>query len=152
MCNFETGHYIDYAKMQATLDIVRSRLNRPLTDAEKLLYSHLDDPQQDLERGESLLNLRPDRVFSHDATAQMVILQFMSAGISMVATPTTVHCDHLITAKVEAIEDLGTAMNANKEVYSFLSSACAKYIIGFWKPGSWIMHQVRRWCRRGALS
>lgn len=129
--------------MSENLAIVRSRLNRPLTYAEKILYSHLDDPQgQEIERGKSYLKLRPDRVACQDATAQMAILQFMSAGMPSVATPTTVHCDHLIEAQAGGEKDLARAQDINKEVYDFLSSSCAKYNIGFWKPGSGIIHQI----------
>lgn len=143
MTNWEKGHYINYAKMNENLGIVRSRLNRPLTYAEKILYSHLDDPHgQDIERGASYLKLRPDRVACQDATAQMAILQFMSAGMDKVATPTTVHCDHLIEAQIGGEKDLERAQNINKEVYDFLSTSCAKYDIGFWKPGSGIIHQI----------
>ncbi|KAF2170549.1 hypothetical protein M409DRAFT_19369 [Zasmidium cellare ATCC 36951] len=143
MTNWEKGHYINYAGMNENLNIVRSRLNRPLTYAEKILYSHLDDPHgQDIERGKSYLKLRPDRVACQDATAQMAILQFMSAGMPSVATPTTVHCDHLIEAQVGGEKDLERAYNINKEVYDFLSTSCAKYNIGFWKPGSGIIHQI----------
>ena len=129
--------------MSENLDIVRSRLNRPLTLAEKILYSHLDDPRgQDIERGVSYLRLRPDRVACQDATAQMAILQFMSAGLPKVATPSTVHCDHLIEAQIGGERDLARAESTNKEVYDFLSSACAKYGLGFWRPGSGIIHQI----------
>lgn len=108
MTNWEKGHYINYAGMNETLNIVRKRLNnRPLTYAEKILYSHLDDPHnQDIERGKSYLKLRPDRVACQDATAQMAILQFMSSGMDAVATPSTVHCDHLIEAQVGGEKDL----------------------------------------------
>jgi aconitate hydratase len=100
MTNWEKGNYINYKKMSENLQVVRSRLNRPLTLAEKVLYSHLDNPhEQDIERGTSYLKLRPDRVACQDATAQMAILQFMSAGMPSVATPSTVHCDHLIYVK-----------------------------------------------------
>lgn len=129
--------------MSENLAIVRSRLNRPLAYAEKILYSHLDDPHgQDIERGVSYLKLRPDRVACQDATAQMAILQFMSAGMPSVANPTTVHCDHLIEAQIGGAKDLERAVGINKEVYDFLASACAKYNIGFWKPGSGIIHQI----------
>ena len=132
-----------YRKMYENLQIVRDRLKRPLTYAEKILYSHLDDPHgQEIERGVSYLKLRPDRVACQDATAQMAILQFMSAGMPSVATPTTVHCDHLIEAQVGGEKDLARAQDINKEVYSFLSTACAKYNIGFWRPGSGIIHQI----------
>jgi len=143
MTNWEKGHYINYAGMNETLNIVRARLNRPLTYAEKILYSHLDDPHgQDIERGKSYLKLRPDRVACQDATAQMAILQFMSAGMPSVATPSTVHCDHLIEAQIGGEKDLERAYSINKEVYDFLSTSCAKYNIGFWKPGSGIIHQI----------
>ncbi|OGE55439.1 hypothetical protein PENARI_c004G09287 [Penicillium arizonense] len=143
MTNHETGHYINYKKMSENLDIVRSRLQRPLTYAEKVLYSHLDDPHgQDIQRGASYLKLRPDRVACQDATAQMAILQFMSAGMDSVQTPTTVHCDHLIEAQIGGDKDLARANEINKEVYDFLASATAKYNIGFWKPGSGIIHQI----------
>ncbi|KAF2144673.1 uncharacterized protein K452DRAFT_316616 [Aplosporella prunicola CBS 121167] len=139
----EQGNYINYAKMAENLSIVRNRLNRPLTYAEKILYSHLDDPHgQEIERGTSYLKLRPDRVACQDATAQMAILQFMSAGMPSVATPTTVHCDHLIEAQVGGEKDLERAQSINKEVYDFLSTSCAKYNIGFWRPGSGIIHQI----------
>jgi hypothetical protein len=143
MTNWETGHYINYKKMSENLAIVRGRLNRPLTYAEKILYSHLDDPHgQEIERGKSYLKLRPDRVACQDATAQMAILQFMSAGMPSVATPTTVHCDHLIEAQIGGPKDLARAKDINKEVYDFLSTSCAKYNIGFWRPGSGIIHQI----------
>ena len=143
MTNWEKGHYINYQKMNENLQIVRQRLNRPLTYAEKILYSHLDDPHgQEIERGKSYLKLRPDRVACQDATAQMAILQFMSAGMPSVATPTTVHCDHLIEAQIGGEKDLERAQQINKEVYDFLSTSCAKYNIGFWRPGSGIIHQI----------
>ncbi|KAK8123815.1 Aconitate hydratase- mitochondrial protein 2 [Apiospora kogelbergensis] len=141
--NWEDNNFINYKKMSENLSVVRSRLNRPLTYAEKILYSHLDNPhEQDIERGVSYLRLRPDRVACQDATAQMAILQFMSAGMPSVANPTTVHCDHLIEAQIGGEKDLERAVSINKEVYDFLSSACAKYNIGFWKPGSGIIHQI----------
>lgn len=141
--NWEEGNFINYKKMSENLAIVRSRLNRPLTYAEKILYSHLDDPEgQDISRGNSYLKLRPDRVACQDATAQMAILQFMSAGMPSVANPSTVHCDHLIEAQIGGEKDLDRAVSINEEVYNFLSSACAKYNIGFWKPGSGIIHQI----------
>lgn len=143
MTNMEKGNYIDYQTMNEKLQIVRQRLNRPLTYAEKVLYSHLDDPHnQDIQRGKSYLKLRPDRVACQDATAQMAILQFMSAGMSSVATPTTVHCDHLIEAQIGGEKDLERAFEVNKEVFDFLSTSSAKYNIGFWKPGAGIIHQV----------
>jgi aconitate hydratase len=115
----------------------------PLTYAEKVLFSHLDDPEHGgLERGVDYTDYRPDRVAMQDATAQMAILQFMTAGLPEVAVPTTVHCDHLIQAHVGADADLTIANEANREVYDFLSSASQKYGMGFWKPGSGIIHQV----------
>ncbi len=103
----------------------------------------MEDPiNQDIVRGKSYLLLRPDRVACQDATAQMALLQFMSAGLPNVAVPSTVHCDHLIEAQVEGAADLARAKSLNKEVYDFLSSTCAKYGLGFWKPGSGIIHQI----------
>mmetsp|Transcript_3142 Transcript_3142/g.3066 ORF Transcript_3142/g.3066 Transcript_3142/m.3066 type:complete len:779 (+) Transcript_3142:26-2362(+) len=139
----ETHSFINYKKNLENVQIVKERLNRPLTYAEKLLYGHLDDPHgQDIERGVSYLKLRPDRVACQDATAQMAILQFMSAGMPQVATPSTVHCDHLIQAQIGGEKDLARAIDLNKEVFDFLSTACAKYDLGFWKPGSGIIHQI----------
>lgn len=141
--NWEEGNFINYKKMSENLAIVRKRLNRPLSYPEKILYSHLDDPEgQDIERGVSYLKLRPDRVACQDATAQMAILQFMSAGMDQVANPSTVHCDHLIEAQIGGEKDLARAISTNEEVYNFLSTACAKYNIGFWRPGSGIIHQI----------
>jgi len=132
-----------YEKLLKNLEVVKSRLNRPLTLSEKVLYSHLDDPQgQDIVRGESYLRLRPDRVAMQDATAQMAMLQFISSGLPKVAVPSTIHCDHLIQAQVEGVADLERAKNINKEVYNFLATAGAKYGVGFWKPGSGIIHQI----------
>lgn len=111
--------------------------------SEKVVYGHLDDAEnQDIVRGKSYLKLRPDRVACQDATAQMALLQFMSAGLPTVAVPTTVHCDHLIQAQVGGAKDLARAIDINKEVYDFLASASAKYGIGFWRPGSGIIHQI----------
>lgn len=139
----EDHSFINYKKHLENVNIVRERLGRPLTYAEKVLYGHLDDPHhQEIERGVSYLKLRPDRVACQDATAQMAILQFMSAGMPSVATPTTVHCDHLIQAQVGGAKDLARAIDLNKEVYDFLATATAKYNIGFWKPGSGIIHQI----------
>lgn len=139
----EDHSFINYKKNLENVNIVKQRLNRPLTYAEKLLYGHLDNPhEQDIERGVSYLKLRPDRVACQDATAQMAILQFMSAGMPQVATPSTVHCDHLIQAQIGGVKDLARAIDLNKEVFDFLASACAKYNLGFWKPGSGIIHQI----------
>lgn len=143
MSNLEKNKYLDYTKLEQNLKIVRDRLQHPLTLAEKLVYGHLDDPKnQDIVRGSSYLRLRPDRVACQDATAQMALLQFMSAGLPTVAVPTTVHCDHLIEAQIGGEKDLARAFQQNKEVYDFLSTCSAKYDIGFWKPGSGIIHQI----------
>ncbi|KAJ7176671.1 aconitase family-domain-containing protein [Mycena filopes] len=143
MSLLEKGAYINYQRIEDNLVIVRERLRRPLTLSEKILYGHLDDPQgQDIERGVSYLKLRPDRVACQDATAQMALLQFMSAGMPTAAVPTTVHCDHLIEAQVGGVKDLARAISINKEVYDFLATATAKYGLGFWKPGSGIIHQI----------
>ncbi len=132
-----------YARSRQRLQIVRKRLGRPLTYAEKVVFGHLDDPTaQDLTRGVSMLALRPDRVAMQDATAQMAILQFMQARIPRTAVPTTVHCDHLIRAHRGAQADQLVAETENREVYDFLRTAAAKYGMGFWKPGSGIIHQV----------
>ncbi|MBI1910002.1 MAG: aconitate hydratase [Deltaproteobacteria bacterium] len=132
-----------YERMEKNLAIVRKRLGRPLSLAEKILYGHLDNPEkEDLIPGKSFLSLRPDRVAMQDATAQMALLQFMSAGRLETAVPTTVHCDHLIRAHAGAASDLKTALTENEEVYHFLESASQKHGIGFWRPGSGIIHQV----------
>ncbi|MBU0741553.1 aconitate hydratase [bacterium] len=132
-----------YEKSRARLAVVRARLGRPLTLAEKILFGHLDDPAgQELARGEATLALRPDRVAMQDATAQMAILQFMQAGRDETAVPTTVHCDHLLLAHKGAAYDKAHALDANREVYDFLSSAADRYGMGFWKPGSGIIHQI----------
>lgn len=133
-----------HARLAERVPLLRERLGRPLTLAEKIVYSHLDDLDTvtDIERGASYLKLRPDRVAMQDATAQMALLQFMLAGMDEVAVPSTVHCDHLITAHAGAAEDLTLAQRQNKEVYDFLESCSARYGIGFWAPGSGIIHQT----------
>jgi aconitate hydratase len=133
-----------YAQMPDRISAARTLLGRPLTLTEKILYSHLFDgmPTQVFERGKSYVDFSPDRVAMQDATAQMALLQFMQAGRPKVAVPSTVHCDHLITAKSNAKEDLDRAVKGNQEVYDFLSSVSNKYGIGFWKPGAGIIHQV----------
>ena len=132
-----------YERSRRQLDVMRKRLGRPLTLAEKVLFGHLADPEnQVLERGEATLALNPDRVAMQDATAQMAILQFMQAGRDQAAVPTTVHCDHLLLARKGAEYDKAHALDVNKEVYDFLSSAAARYNMGFWKPGSGIIHQI----------
>lgn len=135
--------YLPYEKLVKNLEVVKKRLGRPLTMSEKVLYSHLDDPKgQDIQRGTSYLRLRPDRVAMQDATAQMAMLQFISSGLKRVAVPSTIHCDHLIEAQVGGGPDLARAKQLNEEVYNFLQTAGAKYGVGFWKPGSGIIHQI----------
>ena len=132
-----------YATLAERATLGRQRLGRPLTLTEKVLINHLVDPQdEEIERGASYNDFNPDRVAMQDATAQMALLQFMTAGLPEVAVPSTVHCDHLIQAKVGASIDLGVAVDTNREVYDFLKSVSAKYQIGFWGPGSGIIHQV----------
>mgnify|MGYP003575495306 CR=1 FL=1 len=133
-----------YARMGSRVEAARKAVGKPLTLTEKILYSHLwsGETTQAFERGVSYVDFAPDRVAMQDATAQMALLQFMQAGRPQVAVPSTVHCDHLIQAKVGAAEDLQTANTTNKEVYDFLSSVSNKYGIGFWKPGAGIIHQV----------
>jgi aconitate hydratase len=132
-----------YQKYEDRLALARERYGRPLTYAEKVLFAHLDDPDgAGLERGVDYTDYRPDRVAMQDATAQMAVLQFMLAGKDEVAVPTTIHCDHLIQAHVGADADLQLANETNREVYEFLRSAGQRYGMGFWKPGSGIIHQV----------
>lgn len=132
-----------YAEMPAKIEAARKLINKPLTLTEKILYAHLDKPATEaLKRGEDYVNFRPDRVAMQDATAQMALLQFMTCGRDTVAVPSTVHCDHLIQAKVEAATDLQTAIDTNKEVFDFLSSVSNRYGLGFWKAGAGIIHQV----------
>jgi aconitate hydratase len=140
-----TAEFIEaaYRKMEANIALVRSRLARPLTYAEKVLYGHLDNAAQaELVPGVSYIKTRPDRIALQDATAQMAILQFMLAGKDEAAVPVTVHCDHLIRAKKGAGPDLAMAKNDNREVYDFLSSASQRYGFGCWMPGAGIIHQV----------
>ena len=133
-----------YAAMPERIAAARKTVGRPLTLTEKILFSHLHQDQAlaAFERGNSYVDFAPDRVAMQDATAQMALLQFMQAGRPQVAVPSTVHCDHLITAKVGSNQDLNIAVESNKEVYDFLSSVSNKYGIGFWKPGAGIIHQV----------
>ncbi len=133
-----------YAEMPAKIETARKLLNKPLTLTEKILYSHLHSTQglEEFKRGNSYVDFAPDRVAMQDATAQMALLQFMQAGRPKVAVPSTVHCDHLITAKEGSATDLNTANSGNKEVYDFLASVSNKYGIGFWKPGAGIIHQI----------
>jgi aconitate hydratase len=132
-----------YGRLAERCAAGRATEGRPLTLTEKILWNHLDDPSTaGTERGRSYTDFRPDRVAMQDATAQMALLQFMTAGLPEVALPSTVHCDHLIQAKVGADVDLKFAEDVNSEVYEFLRTVSAKYGIGFWKPGSGIIHQV----------
>ena len=133
-----------YSNMGAKVLAARKAVKRPLTLTEKILYTHLwqGDATEAFERGKSYVDFAPDRVAMQDATAQMALLQFMQAGRTKVAVPSTVHCDHLIQAEVGANADLAKAKDQNKEVYDFLASVSNKYGIGFWKPGAGIIHQV----------
>ncbi|HEY4110999.1 aconitate hydratase [Puia sp.] len=132
-----------YGAMPAKVDAARKLVSKPLTLAEKILYSHLfETPKRAYDRGKDYVDFAPDRVAMQDATAQMALLQFMTCGRDKVAVPSTVHCDHLIQAKTGAVADLATAKDVNKEVYDFLASISNKYGIGFWKPGAGIIHQV----------
>ena len=132
-----------YSKMRANLAEVRRKQNKPLTLADKVLFSHLDDPRtSDLKAGESYLLLRPDRVALQDVLGQTVMLNFMQTLKDSVAVPTTVHCDHLIQARVEGGSDLLQSKQENEEVYDFLRNASAKFGVGFWGPGAGIIHQV----------
>ncbi|HEX3089929.1 MAG TPA: aconitase family protein, partial [Ilumatobacteraceae bacterium] len=131
-----------YETLAARCAAGRERFGRPLTLTEKILLNHLGDPSAPIERGGTYNDFHPDRVAMQDATAQMALLQFMTAGLPTTAVHSTVHCDHLISAKVGARIDLGVAIDTNKEVYDFLRSVSAKYGIGFWGPGSGIIHQV----------
>jgi aconitate hydratase len=132
-----------YSELNEKTEKIRSLLGRPMTYAEKVLYSHLwEIPSMEMTRGKDYADLTPDRVAMQDATAQMALLQFMSAGKKSTAVPSTVHCDHLIQARLGASEDLQAASDENKEVYDFLESVSQKYGIGFWRPGAGIIHQV----------
>ncbi|HMJ68082.1 MAG TPA: aconitate hydratase [Cyclobacteriaceae bacterium] len=133
-----------YSAMPGRIAAARKVVNKPLTLSEKILYSHLfaDQKLENFGRGKTYVDFKPDRVAMQDATAQMALLQFMSAGRPTVAVPSTVHCDHLIVAKTGAKEDLQVANAESREVFDFLSSVSNKYGIGFWKPGAGIIHQV----------
>ena len=132
-----------YQKMERKLEIVRQRLGRPLNLTDKVLLAHLDDPNsQELESGKSYILLRPDRVVFQDVLGQTGMLQFMQTKRTKAAVPTTIHCDHLIQARVEGESDLRASIEENKEVYDFLRTAAAKYGVGFWGPGAGIIHQV----------
>lgn len=133
-----------YAGLPERISVARRILNRPLSYAEKILYSHLFEPEkaEAFQRGKSYVDFAPDRVAMQDATAQMALLQFMNAGKRTTAVPSTVHCDHLILAHTNGKADLMASLNNNKEVFNFLESVSNKYGIGFWKPGAGIIHQV----------
>src|ERR1700745_1574436 len=132
-----------YATMGRNLTVVRRRLQRPLTLADKILLGHLDDPEnQELDPGKSSLLTRPDRVILQDVLGQTAMLQFMQTLREKVAAPTTIHCAHLIQARGEGESDLHQSLQENQEVYDFLRSAAAKYGLGFWGPGAGIIHQV----------
>ena len=132
-----------YETMNKNLQVVRRRLDRPLTLADKVLLSHLDNPEdQEMIAGKSYLYVRPDRVILQDVLGQSAMLQFMQTGRKKVAVPTTIHCDHLIEARVTGDLDLPASLAENNEVYDFLKSAAAKYGAGFWAPGAGIIHQV----------
>ena len=133
-----------YAGYPAKVEAARIVVNRPLTLTEKILYAHLwkGAATEIYERSKSYVDFAPDRVAMQDATAQMALLQFMQAGRTKVAVPSTVHCDHLIMAKDNSKSDLDRAVHESSEVYDFLASVCNKYGLGFWKPGAGIIHQV----------
>jgi aconitate hydratase len=133
-----------YDRMADRVDRARKMVGRPLTLSEKILYNHLWDgiPKESFKRGVDYVDFAPDRIACQDATAQMALLQFMQAGKKKVAVPTTVHCDHLIQARIGADKDLQEAINTSSEVFNFLASVSNKYGIGFWKPGAGIIHQV----------
>ncbi|HPQ57946.1 MAG TPA: aconitase family protein, partial [Flavobacteriales bacterium] len=133
-----------YDRFPARVKAAREVVGRPLTLSEKILYAHLWDGEAKTAfgRGKDYVEFAPDRVAMQDATAQMALLQFMTTGRKQVAVPSTVHCDHLIQARVGAAQDLQEALNKSNEVFSFLESVSNKYGIGFWKPGAGIIHQV----------
>ena len=121
-----------YGRLAQRVEAGRARLGRPLTLTEKILVNHLADPGEDVGRGTTYNDFNPDRVAMQDATAQMALLQFMTAGLPEAMVPSTVHCDHLISAKVGARIDMGVAVDTNREVYDFLRSVSAKYAFGVW--------------------
>jgi len=133
-----------YASLPEKINLIKNKLQRPLTLTEKILYAHLsvEEPLENYSRAIDYVNFSPDRVAMQDATAQMALLQLMNSGRQTVAVPSTVHCDHLIQAHVAAATDLQTANETNREVYDFLSAVSNKFGIGFWKPGAGIIHQV----------
>jgi len=133
-----------YKGIKSKTEHAKNILDRPLTYTEKVLFTHKvdDNSLEVLQKGSSYVDFNPDRVAMQDATAQMALLQFIMAGKQKVSIPTTVHCDHLIQAKVGAHKDILSAKDSNSEVYSFLESVSKKYGIGFWEPGAGIIHQV----------
>ena len=133
-----------YQQIKKKVDKAREINQSPLTLSEKILYSHLwnSELNSPFKRGEDYVDFAPDRIACQDATAQMALLQFMQAGKSRVAVPTTVHCDHLIQASIGATKDLQASLNNSNEVFNFLETVSNKYGIGFWKPGAGIIHQV----------
>ena len=132
-----------YEQLDKNISNVKSKISKPLTLTEKILYAHTDAKvTKEFLRGKDYVDFRPDRVAMQDATAQMALLQFMMAGKKKVAVPSTVHADHLIQAKTDSFYDLKNALDVNSEVFDFLSSVSNKYGIGFWKPGAGIIHQV----------
>ncbi|HWY35912.1 MAG TPA: aconitate hydratase [Nitrosopumilaceae archaeon] len=133
-----------YKKSEENISKYKKKVNRALTLTEKILIGHLEElvEEDNLQRGKSYVYLGPDRVALQDVTGQMVVLQFMQSGLKRTTLPTTVHCDHLIQARIEGVVDTLVALDENSEVYKFLESACSKYGMGFWKPGAGIIHQV----------
>src|SRR4029453_3359931 len=130
-----------YAAMEKNLTVVRRRLGRALTLADKVVLGHLDDPEhQEMEPGRSYIFLRPDRVVLQDVLGQTAMLQFRQTRRDKVAVPTSIHCDHLIQARVDGAADLRDSLAENGEVYAFLRSAAAKFGAGFWQPGAGIIH------------
>ncbi|KUJ12402.1 aconitase [Mollisia scopiformis] len=143
LSRYDPDSFIDYQSLDTNINAIRDSLRRPLTYAEKVLYSHIDNADEaDIRRGNSYVKLRPTRVALQDATGSMALIQFMSASIDTVAVPTSVHCDHQVVAKEGRDTDVATSNQVNGEVYDFLKSVCAKYSAGFWKPGAGIIHQT----------
>ncbi|KAH6887488.1 putative aconitase [Thelonectria olida] len=143
LSRFEPNHTIDYADLVRKIEQSRNILQRPLSYAEKILFSYTDNlGDGQFQRGKTQLKLRPRRIACQDATAQMALIQFMSAGLDSTAVPTTIHCDHLIVGKNGHDTDLPNALNTHSEVYDFMSSAAKRYSMGFWKPGAGIIHQT----------
>ena len=132
-----------YKKLQENIEKYRNVVKRPLTLTEKILSGHLQEiSHENIDGGKNYVFLIPDRVALQDVTGQMVMLQFMQAGLEQTSLPTTVHCDHLIRAQVEGDTDMKVSLDENSEVFNFLQSSSAKYGCGFWKPGAGIIHQV----------